>query len=215
MDKGSRPLVIGVVIVIILVAVAGLVLRDKLRCAGFPGSSVSADELPMTPAAETSLRMAAWNVRNFPLDERRPDDRLGYSRRTNICDFEIALGGLDADLLGLQEVNDIRRFQPILKRACGERSMEVRYSADGGRHGQHLAVAWDNDKLEMVGNPIEVPSVAIEPGARPAFGGYFRSLRPGGVDFTFLTVHLESGPSNFADRRRQNRALAACVKPIP
>jgi hypothetical protein len=90
--------------------------------------------------------------------------------------------------------------------------MEVRYSADGGRHGQHLAVAWDNTVLEMVGNPIEVSSVAIEPGARPAFGGYFRSLRTGGVDFTFLTVHLESGPNNFADRRRQNRALESWIE---
>lgn len=212
MEKGSRMFVVGVVIAIVLVAVVGLILRDTLRCAGFPGSSVTTAELPRSPRGDTDLRVATWNVRNFPLDERPPEHDLGFSRRTNICDFEIALGGLDADLMGLQEVNDIRRFQPILKRACGERSMEVRYSAEGGRHGQHLAVAWDNDVLEMVGSPIEVSELVVESGARPAFGGYFRSLRRGGVDFTFLTVHLESGPSNFSDRRRQNRALASWIE---
>jgi endonuclease/exonuclease/phosphatase family metal-dependent hydrolase len=212
MTKHSKTFVVAIIVTILAIAVASLVLRSHLRCAGFPGLNVEPGEVPGSKAADGNLRVASWNVRNFPLDERPPEDDLGFSRRTNICDLEIALGGLDADLLGLQEVNDIRRFQPILKRACGERSMEIRYSTEGGRHGQHLAVAWDNKVLEMVGTPIEVAGLVLEPGARPAFGGYFRSLRPGGIDFIFLTVHLESGPKNFADRRRQNRALASWIE---
>ena len=211
MRKASRSFVIGVVIAILVIAVVSLVLRDQLRCAGFPGPSVVSAELPAGKATDRSLRIASWNVRNFPLDERPPDDDLGYSRRTNICDFETALGRLEADLLGLQEVNDIRRFQPILRRACGERPMDVRYSSEGGRFGQHLALAWDNSVLELVGKPIEIGELVLEPGMRPAFAGYFRSLRPGGLDFTCVVVHLESGRQNFADRRRQNRALASWV----
>jgi len=212
MQKGSQTFVIAVVIAILIIAIAALVLRDQLRCAGFPGPSVTSDELPGKPPGNGSLRIASWNVRNFPLDERPEVDDLGYSRRTNICDFEAAFGGLDADLYGLQEVNDIRRFRPILRRACGERSMDVRYSSSGGRHGQHLAIAWDNTKLELVGEPMEVHELVFEPGMRPAFAGYFRSLRAGGVDFTLVVVHLESGPRNFADRRRQNRALASWIE---
>jgi endonuclease/exonuclease/phosphatase family metal-dependent hydrolase len=212
MANRSKTLVVGVVIAIVVIAIASLLLRDRMRCAGFAGPSVSADELPGEPVAVGSLRIVSWNLRNFPLDERPQESDLGYLRRTNICDFETAFGGLGADLYGLQEVNDIRRFQPILKRACGERSMDVRYSARGGRHGQHLAIAWDNAVLDMIGTPIEVSELVLEPGARPAFGGYFRSLRNGGVDFTFLTVHLESGPDNFSDRRRQNRALASWIE---
>jgi len=212
MQKGSKSFVIAVVIAILGIAIAAVVLRDQLRCAGFPGPAVSPDELPGEPPGEGGLRIASWNVRNFPLDERPQEDDLGYSRRTNICDFETAFGGLDADLYGLQEVNDIRRFQPILRRACGERSMDVRYSSSGGRHGQHLAIAWDNTKLELVGEPMEVQELVFEPGMRPAFAGYFRSLRAGGVDFTLVVVHLESGPKNFADRRRQNRALASWIE---
>jgi len=212
MQKGSKSFVIAVVIAILGIAIAALVLRDQLRCAGFPGPSVATDELPGGPPGEGSLRIASWNVRNFPLDERPQEDDLGYSRRTNICDFEAAFGGLDADLYGLQEVNDIRRFQPILRRACGERSMDVRYSSSGGRHGQHLAIAWDNSVFELVGEPMEVRELVLEPGMRPAFACYFRSLSVGGVDFTLVVVHLESGPRNFADRRRQNRALALWIE---
>ena len=212
MQKGSKSFVIAVVLVILFIAIAALVLRDQLRCAGFAGPAVSSDELPEGVAADGSLRIASWNVRNFPLDERPQDRDLGYSRRTNICDFEIALGSLEADLVGLQEVNDIRRFQPILRRACGERPMDVRYSSEGGRFGQHLAFAWDNSILELVGRPMEIGELVLEPGMRPAFAGYFRSLRPDSVDFTFVVVHLESGPRNFADRRRQNRALATWIE---
>jgi endonuclease/exonuclease/phosphatase family metal-dependent hydrolase len=211
MANRSRSFVVGVVIAILLIAVAAVVLRDQMRCAGFPGPAVSSGELPVGKASVGSLRIASWNVRNFPLDERPQDHDLGYSRRTNICDFETALGGLEADLLGLQEVNDIRRFQPILRRASGERPMDVRYSSEGGRFGQHLAIAWDNTVLELVGMPMEIGDLVLEPGMRPAFAGYFRSLRPGGVDFTLVVVHLESGPQNFADRRRQNRVLASWI----
>ena len=212
MRGGSKLLVMAVAIAILVVAATAIYLRSQLRCAGFEGPAVSADELPRAPITDGSLRIATWNVRNFPLDERTAEDNLGYSRRTNICDFETALGGLDADLYGLQEVNDIRRFQPILRRACGERSMDVRYSSSGGRNGQHLAIAWDRSVLELVGKPMEIAELVLEPGMRPAFAGFFRSLRAGGVDFTLVVVHLESGPRNFADRRRQNRALAAWLE---
>lgn len=212
MARGSKVVVVAAVMAMLAIAVVAVVLRLELRCAGFAGASVSSDELPGGPPPKSSLRIASWNVRNFPLDERPQDRDLGYSRRTNICDFETVLGGLDADLLGLQEVTDIRRFQPILRRACGERTMEVRYSSGGGRFGQHLAFAWDGSKLELVGQPIEITEVVFEPGMRPAFAGYFRSRRSSGLDFSLVVVHLESGSRNFGDRRRQNREIASWVE---
>jgi hypothetical protein len=208
----SKAFVFAVVITMLAVAVAAIILRDRLRCAGFAGPTVSADELPGESPAAGTLRFASWNVRNFPLDERPQGNDLGYSRRTNICDFETVLGGLDADLYGLQEVNDIRRFQPILKRACGERVMQVRFSVGGGRFGQHLAIAWDDSVFELIGNPVEVADLVLEPGMRPAFAGYLRSRRDKGVDFTLVVVHLESGLGNFAERRRQNWALVSWIE---
>jgi len=190
----SKLLVVLVVVAIAGVAAASLFLRGYLRCAGFAGPGVTVEELPPPVAGGTDLRLVTWNMRNFPLDERPQADDLGYSRRTNICDFEKALGGLDADLYGLQEVNDIRRFQPILKRACGKRMMQVRFSPGGGRFGQHLAIAWDDAVLELIGEPMEISGLVLEPGMRPAFAGYLRSRRVDGVDFTLVVVHLDVPP---------------------
>ncbi len=211
MANRSRLLVVGVVIGIVSIAAASLVLRERLRCAGFPGATVTAADLPAGPPAPDSLRIASWNLRNFPLDERPQSADLGFSRRTNICDLETVLAGLDADLLGLQEICDTRRFPPILRRATAGRSIRALYSAGGGRFGQHLGIAWDDATLELTGGPYEITAVELEGGQRPAFGASLRRRAPGGIDFTFVVVHLQAGAESYPDRRRQNRALAAWV----
>ena len=208
MANRSGLLVVGVVIAILITAGASLLLREEMRCAGFPGPGVTAGELPSRPPGSENLRIASWNVRNFPLDERPQERDLGYSRRTNICDLQEVLAGLQAHVLGLQEVNDTRRFPPILRRAYPDRKMGIRFSAGGGRFGQHLAIAWDVEVLELLGEPVDVDVTVFEPGMRPAFAAHFRSRLQSGVDFTIIVVHHESGPRNFGDRRRQNRALA-------
>jgi len=207
----SKVFVVAVVVGIVGVVAVSLVLRERLRCAGFAGAAVTATELPPEPPPAGSFRIATWNVRNFPLDERPQTADLGFSRRTNICDLETALGGLDTDLLGLQEVCDTRRFPPILRRATVGRRMRVIFSSGGGRFGQHLAIAWDDDVLELVGGPYEITEVMFDDGMRPAFAASLQSRRPGGLLFTFVVVHLEAGAEGFADRRRQEKALAAWV----
>ncbi|MEJ2190381.1 MAG: hypothetical protein P8Y93_13415 [Acidobacteriota bacterium] len=211
MARQSRLFVVAVVIGILGVVAASLVLRERMRCAGFGGAAVIAEELPAGPPALGTLRIASWNLRNFPLDERVQTADLGFSRRTNICDLETALGGLDADLMGLQEICDTRRFPPIFRRATAGRRMRLLLSSGGGRFGQHLGIAWDDDSLELVGGPYEITEVVLDDGMRPAFAVSLRSRRPGGVEFTFVVVHLEAGADGFADRRRQSRALAAWV----
>lgn len=147
-SRTSKSIVVTAVVAIVVTSMLALVLRGRLRCGDFAGPEVSLSELP-PPATAGSFRIVSWNVRNFPLDERPQEPDLAYSRRTNICDLETVLAGLDADLLALQEVNDTRRFPPILRRAVKDRQMGVRFSAGGGRFGQHLAVAWDVDALEI------------------------------------------------------------------
>jgi len=199
------------VVAIVVTAVLALVLRGRLRCGGFAGPEVVLEELPQ-PALDDTLRIVSWNIRNFPLDERPQDPDLGYSRRTNICDLETVLAHLDADILALQEVNDTRRFPPILRRAVTDRRMGIRFSAGGGRFGQHLGIAWNLDALELVSEPLDVTETVFEEGMRPAFAAPFRSRRSEGIDFTVIVVHLESGRQNFGDRRRQNRALAEWIE---
>ena len=117
--KRSLVAVILLVVLVVGIAVTAVVFRTRLLPAGFPGPGVTAAELPAGRPAPGNLRIAGWNIRNFPFDERPEDPDLGFSRRTNICDLEVVLGGLQADLVGVEEIRDRRHFQSILRRAGG------------------------------------------------------------------------------------------------
>ena len=203
----SKVFVLLVIVAIIGVALLALGLRHRLRCAGFPGPGVAADELPAA-SPDGELRFVTFNIRNFPLDERLEAPALGFSRRTNICDLETVLNGLDAQVLGFSEICDTRRFPPILRQSGGGRPMWLRFSQDGGRGGQHVAIAWDGTAVELVEEPVEVTEVVVKPGLRPALAVRLRSRVVPEFDFTVVQVHLDSGPDDYEFRLQQVRRLA-------
>jgi hypothetical protein len=208
---GRSKLLVAVSIVAVLGVVAAAVsLRLKMRCAGFAGPGVTAAELPPATAPGT-LRVAHFNLRNYPLDERPGSDDRGFSRRTNICDVEDVLAGLGAQVMGFVEVCDTRRFPPILRRAAGGRPMRVLFSRDGGRSGQHLAVAWDGEAFELVEGPIEITELVVKPGLRPGLAVRLRSKLDPSLDFTVIEVHLDAGRGDLEHRLRQVRLLGAWV----
>ena len=206
MKNKGRVAVVLMVMVMAFVAVSALTLRSRLKCAGFPGSGVTAEELP-APASADSVRVALWNIRNFPLDSRPQDPDLGYSRRTNICDLEDALLGIDADVLGFEEITDTRRFPPILRRAGGDRQYRLRFGSHGGPHNQKIALAWDDDRIEMVGELEEIAGVAVTERNKPALVAAFKSRQDPSLEFTVIQVHLAATPRGFSSRRQQYQAL--------
>jgi len=208
MMNRSKAFVVAAAIVIVGIAIYALQLRQRMRCAGFPGPTVTAAELPAGPPAAGKLRFAHFNLRNYPLDERPQTDDLGFSRRTNICDLEAVLTGLDADVMGFVEVCDTRRFPPILRRAGGDRPMKVLFSQGGGRGGQHLAVAWNSDALELVEGPVELDEVAVKPGLRPGLAVRLRSIADPALDFTVIEVHFDAGRHDLRHRLRQAEIVA-------
>jgi endonuclease/exonuclease/phosphatase family metal-dependent hydrolase len=208
--KRSKTFVLLVVVIVVAVAMLAVRLRRDMRCAGFAGPEVTADELPPAPAAG-AVRVAHFNVRNFPIDERPENPELGFSRRTNICDMQDVLGGLGADVMGFVEVCDTRRFPPILRRAGGERNMRLLFSQSGGRGGQHLAIAWNGDAFELVEGPVELVDLVVKPGLRPGLAVRLRSVTEPDLDFTVVEVHLDSGREDLEHRLRQLRLLAAWV----
>ena len=208
----SKLLVAASVLVIIGVAVLALNLRERFRCAGFAGPSVAAEDLPPGPPPPGSVRIAHFNLRNYPIDDRRQTDDLGFSRRTNICDLESVLTGLDADVMGFVEVCDTRRFPPILRRAGGDRPMKVRFSQGGGRAGQHLGIAWNGDVFEPVGDPVEITDVAVKPGLRPGFAMRLRSKMDPLFDFTVVELHLDAGRDDMRHRLEQMEIVAEWVQ---
>jgi endonuclease/exonuclease/phosphatase family metal-dependent hydrolase len=207
----SKLAAVAVAVAVVAVAASALLLRQGLRCAGFAGPGVTAGELP-PPVPAGHLRLATWNLRNFPLDERTGDPELGFVRQTNICDLSDALEGLDADVLGLAEIRDARRFPPILRRAAGERSYQAVLSRHGGRWGQRLAIAWDERVLEAVGRPVEVREVAVEEDLRPGLALRLRSRSVQDRELTVLQVHLKASPKGYAVRMEQHRAIVDWVR---
>lgn len=195
-------------VIIVGISAIAVGLRYRLRCAGFAGPGVTAAELPSGPPAEGAFRVAHFNLRNFPLDERPSDGDSGYERRTNICDLEDALAGLDAQIMGFAEVCDTRRFPPILRRASDGRAMRLLFSRDGGRAGQHLAVAWDGNAFELVDGPVEIDEVVVKPGLRPALAVRLRSKELTGFDLTIVECHLDAGRDDLEHRLEQVRILA-------
>jgi endonuclease/exonuclease/phosphatase family metal-dependent hydrolase len=208
--RSSKLFVAIVVVVIVGVALFAVSLRRELRCVGFAGPGVSAAELPSGPAGDGRLRIAHFNLRNYPLDERPQTASLGFSRRTNICDLEDVLAGLDAQVFGFAEVCDRRRLPPILRRAGGGRPMRILYSQGGGRGGQHLAVAWDAERVELVDGPVEIDGLIVKPGLRPGLAVRLMSLRDR-EDFTVIQVHLDAGIEDLDHRLEQVRFLAGWV----
>ncbi len=205
MGRRSKLSVLAISLLIGAIVVLAVVLRRDLRCAGFDGPGVTAAELPPS-AAPGELRIATWNLRNFPLDERPQYPDLGYSRRTNICDLEAALEGLDADVIGFSEITDARRFPPIIRRAGTAHRYKLAQSRHGGGRSQRLAIAWDADRLELVGTPVEIREIAVTEGLRPGFAVTLR--RPAdGLEFTVVQLHLKSRREGFATRQEQHRAL--------
>ena len=210
--KRSKLFVAIVVVVVLGVAALAVNLRESMRCVGFAGPGVTAADLPAGPPPAGTLRFAHFNLRNFPLDERPQTAGLGFSRRTNICDLEDVLAGLEAQVLGFVEVCDTRRFPPILRRAGGGRPMRILFSQGGGQGGQHLAVAWDGDAFELVEGPIEIREIVVKPGLRPALAVRLRSKTAPELDFTVVEVHLDSGIDDLKNRLDQVRLLAGWIE---
>jgi hypothetical protein len=209
--RRSKLFVVIVVVVIVGVAVLAFRLRERMRCVGFAGPGVTAAELPPGPPGAGQVRFAHFNLRNFPLDDRQQATDPGFSPRTNICDMEDALAGLQSQVMGFVEVCDTRRFPPILRRAGGDRPMRILFSQDGGRGGQHLAVAWDGDAFELVDGPAEIGELVVKPGLRPGFAVRLRSMNEPRFDFTVVEVHLDSGQDDLENRLEQIRILAQWV----
>lgn len=210
--KRSKVLVTVVVVLIVGVVVLALNLRVKMRCAGFAGPGVTPAELPAGPPEAGTVRIAHFNLRNYPLDERPQSPKLGYSRRTNICDTEDVLAGLEAQVMGFVEVCDTRRFPPILRRAGGDRPMRILFSQGGGQGGQHLAVAWDKDVFELVEGPIEIREIVVKPGLRPGLAVRLKSRTEPDLDFTVVEIHLDSGREDLEHRLDQVRLLREWIE---
>jgi endonuclease/exonuclease/phosphatase family metal-dependent hydrolase len=89
--------------------------------------------------------------------------------------------------------------------------MRIFFSRDGGRGGQHLAIAWDAGSIELVDGPEELSELIVKPGLRPGLAVRLRTLTEPAVDFTVVEVHLDAGLDDLDHRLEQVRRLAGWI----
>ncbi len=188
-------------------------LRERTDRHASRAQGITREDLPPGPPAPGNLRIATWNIRNFPTDERPQAPDLGFSRRTNREDLEAVLAGLGFDVLGVEEIRRPDRFLRLLHDALPSTKFGRAFTRSGGRWGQHVGVVWRRDRLRMVGRPAEIRSVTLgNPDLRPALAVRLRSVREDGIDLLVVQVHLRATRKGFDVRCRQARELARWIR---
>lgn len=148
--------------------------------------SLTASAIPQTDA----LRVATWNLRNFP------------GRGQDVQGVADSVRALHASLVAVQE---IKNPDELRSRLPGKILL---LSKGGGKGHQRLGFAYDPVLLDAVGAPREHRELTAGGRVRPAFAQTFR-LRASGEPFDAIVVHLKAMPKGAALRERQWVQLAS------
>jgi endonuclease/exonuclease/phosphatase family metal-dependent hydrolase len=154
-----------------------------------------------------NVRVATWNIRNFPKDTMGTPDGgaaedeappTGTMRKVNETDQAMLvdmLDKLDFDVLGVQEINDPAAFDAMLARlgAKNGRSYASVYTVEWP-HPQHVGIVVRKDRFRIEA-PKEHPEIATRPTMRAGLSAHLVSTKQGGIDFGMLVLHLASGDS--------------------
>jgi exonuclease III len=208
--------------VVALAAVASAAAIASVACAPSSGEATTESDIGTRPPREWSpappktgnLRIAEYNIRNFPVDvmgatdggtdggaaSTQPDrdTRPPLVRKQDKTDEAAlidVLEKLDFDVLAVEEINDTRRFDEVLGRlgARTGRSYQSVYSLEWD-HPQHVGIIVRKDRLRIESSKVH-GEIATRPTMRAGLSARIVSTKTGGVDFGFLVLHLASGDS--------------------
>ncbi|MEX1363109.1 MAG: endonuclease/exonuclease/phosphatase family protein [Nannocystaceae bacterium] len=140
--------------------------------------------------ADDRLRVVCWNLRNFPGDH-------------DLARLKQQLEALRPQVLAAQEVLDPQALARLLP------SFRWQVSRSGGRHGQHVAIGWDPQRVQRLA-PLDHDELGMEGHVRPALSAYLRG-RAGGPDFHLVVVHLKATRSGLPVRRQQWPRLVSAI----
>ena len=162
--------------------------------------------------AEGEIRLVAWNIRWFPVGDPRNE-----GRDTNLDWLACALTWLNADVIALQEIQSTEQADTAwavvfaeMARLGNDGDWAVHLQTCGGAEAQHVGFLIDEARIEAdpIGDLWWFNGAAssgsgsdCDGNLRPGFGVSVAS--PGGLDFTAVSVHLDSGRTS---RDFNNRA---------
>jgi len=217
----SRPAAISFFFALAAFAVASVVACSPSTEAGASESDLGTRPprawSPGPPKAG-NLRIAEYNIRNFPNDVMGAadagaasdagdageaaapdrDTRPPLVRKQSDTDETALLDileKLDFDVLAVEEINDTARFDDVLARLGTRtgRAYQSVYSL-AWDHPQHTGIIVRKDRLRIE-SPKVHGEIATRPTMRAGLSARIVSTKPGGVDFGMLVLHLASGDS--------------------
>lgn len=147
------------------------------------------------------LSISTYNIRNFDYDER---SRV----RTNKDHLFTTLQNMNADFIGVQEINKTEVFSDFIKRRFNGK-YDTALSTCGGAHDQRLGFVFDTNKFKLlsftedlrVSNPHSPNQGFCNSGSRPLAVGKFKVQETGKV-FIAISVHLKSGGRDSSIKKR-------------
>ncbi len=154
----------------------------------------------VAPRPEGSLRVATWNLRNFPFTAARAREGEGPHDLERMRDI---LESLDADVIAVQEVHEAEALTQLAE------GYRVLLSDGGGRNHQRLGLLLNPARVQVIGEPREHDSITLGGRVRPALSVLLRART--GLELFVIVVHLKARPQGLARRREQWAALAEII----
>jgi uncharacterized protein len=167
------------------------------------------------PVREGNLRVATFNIRNYPFFPA-PDGVSGgglpttYSAETDRDALLAVLDTLAFDLLAVEEICDATAFEDLLD-DLGERTGRTYafvLSQNQKGNPQHVGIVVDAAKLR-IDDVREHEEVNVTGSLRPALSAHVVSTAEDGLDLGVMVLHLASGDSNKRALLRQTQMQAA------
>jgi exonuclease III len=211
---------------VVALAACATAIASVVACSPSEGSVAAESDIGTKPARTWSpappkpgnLRIAEYNIRNFPSDVMGAPDagdagdagdtsdaaapdrdtRPALVRKQTDTDESALidiLEKLDFDVLAVEEINDTVRFDAVLARlgARTGRAYQSVYSL-AWEHPQHTGIIVRKDRLRIE-SPKVHGEIATRPTMRAGLSAHIVSTKAGGVDFGILVLHLASGDS--------------------
>ncbi|RMG86374.1 MAG: hypothetical protein D6712_07695, partial [Chloroflexi bacterium] len=151
------------------------------------------------------LRIATWNIENFTVSRVEDTDQ-----RAAIVDTWLTVG---ADIWALQEIGAELALQSLLEEIEAQSGRHYAYVLMERRGQQKVGFAWDVDRVELVGDVLELEDVALA-NLRPALAATFSY---DDEDFTLVTLHLKATDSRPSQQIRaaQSKILVDWLNALP
>ena len=162
-------------------------------------------------SAFSALKVTTYNIKTF-------DASPGLTNKKELTKI---LKDLDFDLLGVQEIVNIRSFRELIKEEFP--GFRVITTQCGGAGRQHIGFVYDFKKFQLekayedsrISQSSILDSFESCHNLRPALIGVFKE-RKTQEKFAMLGVHLKAGGGtrNYVKRKKQYKKLAKVIKEL-